>query len=325
MSGDLLDLEATYRAFFEGAVQRRLERDAVRVAGPAAREYLQGQCTQDLAPLAPGESRFTLLLSVQGKVEALARVTALEPEVFLLDTEVGQGDVLFERLRRFKVRVKADLEQLRLPAIELRGPRLARLEPARRAPVLALPPFPGGPAGVDLLGLDHPEAAGALLALEGVPEGDPAAFEAARIEAGIPRAPEELDGSVIPFEAGIVEATTSFTKGCYTGQELVARLEARGANVPRRLRGVLLPPSAPDAAAVAQLAGSGLAVGGKIVGRITSAAWSPRTGSAVALAYVGRAVEPPAVGELVAVGVDAGAPAGNGTRVQIDQLPLSAR
>ena len=76
------------------------------------------------------------------------------------------------------------------------------------------------------------------------PSGDPAAFEVARIEAGVPAMGRELTEKTIPQEAGsLVEHTVSFTKGCYTGQELVARLEARGANVARRLRGVVLDPA----------------------------------------------------------------------------------
>ena len=81
-----------------------------------------------------------------------------------------------------------------------------------------------------------------------VPPGDPAAFEAARIEAGVPAMGREITDKTIPQEAGaLVEHAVSFTKGCYTGQELVARLDARGNNVARRLRGVVLPPAATKA------------------------------------------------------------------------------
>ena len=91
----------------------------------------------------------------------------------------------------------------------------------------------GGFTGYDLLGPSprRPEPA--------TPVG-PAAYEAVRVEAGFPRHGSELDERTIPAEAGLVEATVSFTKGCYTGQELVARIDSRGSNVPRRLRGFIL-------------------------------------------------------------------------------------
>jgi len=114
------------------------------------------------------------------------------------------------------------------------------------------------------------------------------AWESVRIEAGIPVMGRELDESTIPAEAGIVEQSVSWTKGCYTGQELVARIDSRGGNVPRRLRGLVigtnvLPPP-----------GARVLNGEKDVGRVTSVGESLDRKAPVALAYVGRAVEPPA-------------------------------
>jgi folate-binding protein YgfZ len=139
---------------------------------------------------------------------------------------------------------------------------------------------PGVP-GFDLLGPDvHlPEGAVAVSA---------DAYEALRIEAGVPRMGTELDESTIPAATGLVERSVSFTKGCYTGQELVARIDARGGNVPRRLRGVVvsgnvLPPP-----------GAVVAAGDKEVGALTSVGESLERRAPVALAYVQRSVEPPA-------------------------------
>jgi aminomethyltransferase len=112
----------------------------------------------------------------------------------------------------------------------------------------------------------------------------PTAYEAARIEAGIPRMGAELTERTIPAEAGIVERTVSFTKGCFTGQELVARIDSRGGHVPRHLRGVVLNEEVP--------VGATLRFEGKQAGSITSVATRP--GGAVALAYVGRDLQPPA-------------------------------
>jgi folate-binding protein YgfZ len=104
--------------------------------------------------------------------------------------------------------------------------------------------------------------------------------ERTRIEAGWPRMGAELTEKTIPAETGIVDRTVSFTKGCFTGQELVARIDSRGGNVPRHLRGIRL-------AAAGAPVGAELVVGGKAAGTITSVAGD------VALAYVPRDVEPP--------------------------------
>jgi aminomethyltransferase len=134
------------------------------------------------------------------------------------------------------------------------------------------------------------------------------AYEVVRIEAGVPTMGAELTERTIPAEAGIVERTVSFTKGCFTGQELVARIDSRAGKVPRHLRGVVLA----DAAAPA---GAALMLDGQQVGQLTSAAATPN-GGAVALAYVKRGVEVP---------VDALATWGNDlSAASVRALPLVA-
>ena len=107
------------------------------------------------------------------------------------------------------------------------------------------------------------------------------AYERLRVEAGWPAMGAELTADTIPAEAGVVPVAASFTKGCYTGQELVARIDSRGGHVPHLLRHVRLDQPAKP--------GTAVEVDGKAVGRLTSVAGD------LALAYVGRAVEPPAV------------------------------
>jgi folate-binding protein YgfZ len=102
----------------------------------------------------------------------------------------------------------------------------------------------------------------------------------------------ELSERTIPPEAGIVGRTVSFTKGCFTGQELVARLDARGNRVPRNLRAVVLPTES------GAKAGDQLVRDGAALGELTSVAYSPGAHGLVALAYVRREVEPPATLEL---------------------------
>ena len=91
--------------------------------GPDARGWLQGQVSQDLSSLGIGGSTETLVLSPQGKVEAYCRATVLGEEVVLLDTEPGYGEGLEARLRRFKLRVKAELERGTVACLAVRGPR----------------------------------------------------------------------------------------------------------------------------------------------------------------------------------------------------------
>ena len=272
------NLDDDYAALRRSVGAVWLDRDAVRVAGPDAVKFLQGQLSQDVAALAVGESALSFLLEPQGKVAALLRVTRTGDEEVVLDTDGGWGEAVIERLNRFKLRVKAELEPLAWRCLALRGPGARAAAPAGPPGGLALPAdWPGLP-GVDLLG---PEPA----VPDGVPVCDPAAYEAVRIEAGVPRMGPDMGGKTIPAETGLIERSVSFTKGCYTGQELVARIDSRGGRVPRRLRGVRI------AAGGGAPVGAVLEHGGKEVGRLTSVARTPE--GDVALAYVHREVEPP--------------------------------
>jgi folate-binding protein YgfZ len=270
-------------------------RDVLRVSGPDALEYLQGQLSQDLAALRPGDSADSLLLTPQGKLDALVRVTRVGDDVVVLDVESGFGEATMARLERFKLRVKVAVETLAWRCVALRGPTAAALAlPASPAPQAGAPLAVGyawnGVEGVDLLGESPQVPAGVRVC-------GAAAWESVRVEAGIPRMGAELDERTIAAEADLLERTVSFTKGCYTGGELVARLDARGNRVARHLRGLVVDEPPPGAPPVAP--GVGIVAGDKAVGAVTSTAWSPALGRAVALAYVHRAVEPGARVELV--------------------------
>jgi len=323
-----------YSALRDGFAALRLGRDIVRVAGPEAESYLQGQTSQDVAKLGNGGWAWALVLQPQGKLDAFVRVFRRGPDEFLLDTDAGVGPPLVARLGRFKLRTKVDIDQLDWQVVAVRGtgrPELpASLSESATAQGGAAPggaanggatvavPFEwGGLAGYDLFG---PSVA--------IPPGatpvDAAAYEAVRVEAGFPRHGDELDERTIPAEAGLVDGSVSFTKGCYTGQELVARIDSRGSNVPRHLRGLLLSGQAETGArlvdlAVAPVASDAPGSVGKEVGRLTSVARSPRLGW-VALGYVGRSVEP---GATLAVR-DAGDQIGD-VQARVQLLPLSWR
>jgi folate-binding protein YgfZ len=276
-----------------------IQRDVVRARGPEALDYLQGQLSQDVAALGEGESRPSFLLQPTGKVDAWLRVTRLADDDLLLDVDQGHGEAVLARLQRFRLRTKVDLEVDRWSGLALRGPGAGAVEAPAGA--LALTAAWQGVEALDLL-------ASGELALAGVPLVSADALEALRIECGIPAMGAELTTSTIPGEAGrwLVDVSVSFTKGCYTGQELVARVDSRGGNVPRPIRGLVV-------AGVVPPAGAAVLAEGAEVGTVTSAARSPALGS-VALAIVGRATEP---GARVEVRWDGGdAPA------EVRELPL---
>jgi tRNA-modifying protein YgfZ len=257
----------------KGMVWCEVRRDAIRVAGPDAETYLQGQCSQDVVAVGLGSSAWTFLLQPSGKVEVLARVTRLA-DGFVLDTDGGYGHALTDRLRRFLLRTKATVEPLAWRCIAVRNPapRLVTMGAA----VIARADWHGLP-GFDILGETVEPPLGATRI-------EPPAYERLRVEAGWPAMGAELTADTIPAESGVVVEAASFTKGCYTGQELVARIDSRGGHVPRLLRHVRLTrPAKPGAA---------LHVDAKDVGRLTSVAGN------LALAYVSRAVEPPADTDL---------------------------
>jgi len=252
-----------------------LRRDVVRVHGPDAVTYLQGQLSQDVAALPIGESAPSLLLQPTGKVDAWLRVTRDATDVLLLDVDAGFGEPVLARLRRFRLRTAVELDLETWGGFALRGPGSDHLDAPQGA--WRLPAGWPGVEGVDLLSPGE-------VALAGAPLVEPKALEALRIERGVPAMGAELTERTIPAEAGqwLVDASVSFTKGCYTGQELVARIDSRGGNVPHPIRGLLI-----DGADV----GTGIPVehDGVEVGTVTSAARSAALGP-IGLAVVARTV-----------------------------------
>jgi len=261
---DVVDLRTTI-----GAVS--IERDVVRVHGPEAIAFLQGQLSQDIEALAVGASAWSLLLQPTGKVEALLRATRGGDDDVLLDVGAGFGEAVRRRLARFKLRTQVELDLEARSGHAVRGPGADAV-----APPGALPAGWPGVEGFDVL--EGPPPTGVPLVYAG-------ALEVLRIEVGVPAMGAELTDATIPAEAGqwLIDASVSFTKGCYTGQELVARIDSRGGNVPRPLRGLLV-----DGDPVP--VGTTVGLAGKDVGVVTSSGWSPALG-AVALAPLARSVE----------------------------------
>ena len=297
------DLTEDYLALRRDVGAVRLPRDVVQVIGPDAATFLHGQLSQDIVAMELAESRMAWLLQPDGKVVALLRVSRTGHEAFLLDTDPGWGERVTARLSRFKLRVRCDIDVLAWHCLALRGPRAHEVDVAG-AGIVVPADWPGLP-GVDVLAETEPAVP------DGVRLCDPDAYEAVRIEAGVPVMGRELDERTIPAEAGkgLVDRAVSFTKGCYTGYELVERIDSRGGHVPRRLLGVVVGSNVIPPVGATLQAGEG-----KDAGTVTSVGESLDRRAPVALAFVRRGVEP---GAEVTVAWDGGeAPA------RVEALPL---
>jgi folate-binding protein YgfZ len=223
------------------------------------------------------------------------------------------------------------MERLEWRCLSLRGAAVSEVAAglltvlAERG-VAALPFEWNGWTGVDLLGPeDVVLAADAAELPAGVVACGAAAVEACRIVSGIPAMGAELTNKTIAAEAGIVERTVDFDKGCYTGQELVARIDSRGSNVAKRLVGVVAPPGPlePETLVVGMTLHAGeppegdAAADDKVVGTATSAAWSSEIGGWVGLGYLHRSVEAPGP-----VRVRSGDGIGGSQPARVSSLPL---
>ncbi len=285
----MVDLETAERLAAESAVAVATERDVLRITGRDAVSYLQGQLSQDVEGLAVGATTRTLLLQPQGKIDAWMRMHRRSPDEVLLDVEPGFGAGAKERLERFKLRVDADIELRTVPTLAVRGPESRRVAGEVVDAVeglLSLDAAWPGIDGVDLLDPTGETDPGSHLP-DGLFVGPADVLELVRIRHGLPAMGRELDGSTIPAAAGIVDQSVDFTKGCYVGQELVARIDSRGSRTPTRLYGLRFAGSALPAV------GDALLLDGAPAGTVTSVAVSPDSG-AVGLGYLKRSVAVPA-------------------------------
>jgi folate-binding protein YgfZ len=299
-----VELDAQYRQLREECgLLDRSDRGKLVVAGSEAAEYLQGQLTNDVEALTPGEGQYAALLDRKGHIQADMRVLRTSPDEIWVDTEPEALAVALRHLETYKIGREVTLVDVSAERaiLSLIGPRSAEI-----AATAVLPEFAceatavggveclavGTDAGIDLI-VTTADAAKLrdVLTAAGAAEVGPEAAEVVRIEAGTPRFGAEMSAETMPAEAGIVERAVSFTKGCYIGQEPVARLHYKG-RPNRHLRGLELSDPAPP--------GASLRLGEKDVGRIGSARVSPARGP-IGLAIVRREAEP---GVELSVGED---------------------
>ncbi|MDX6582502.1 MAG: hypothetical protein QOI10_1686 [Solirubrobacterales bacterium] len=309
-----VELDGQYRALREGAgALERAGRRVIEVGGAEAAEYLQGQLTNEIEALAAGEGCYSALLDRKGHMQGDMRVLRTG-DGFLIETEAVAGDAVLRHLSMYKIG-----REVSVGDVSERSALLSVLGPAAAEVALAGPAGPehahretelGGvavtaiatDAGVDLLAAA--ERAGAVLAALLERGAEPVVEEAAeiiRVEAGRPRFGREMSTATIPQEAGINDRAISFSKGCYIGQETVARLHYRG-KPNRHLRGLRL--SAPAAA------GDPVRLGERELGTVGTAVLSPARGP-IALAILRREGE---LGATVSVG--------DGVEAELVDLPF---
>jgi folate-binding protein YgfZ len=279
------------------------DRTQIEVTGEDRATFLHNMCTADIRRLTPGTGCEAFFCSAQGKILGYVYVFCA-PESFVLETAPGQTG-LMAHLDRFIIREKVELIDRTAEWGEflLAGPHAERIlseigTTLPEATVLAhtATRIGGHETWIRRMELTRPggfliacrsdasDAIRSSLMAAGAEAASTEAFDAARIEAGSPLYGRDITDENLPQEVGRNAQAISFTKGCYLGQETVARIDALG-HVNRHLVGVRF------AGKEIPAAGEELSSSDKVVGRVTSAAWSPRLATPLALAYVRRGHE----------------------------------
>jgi folate-binding protein YgfZ len=309
-------VESEYRCVTEACgLLDRSERGKLALAGADAKRFMQGQVTNDIESLLPGAGCYAAFLTPKGKMLGDLRVLDAGEEL-LIDTERVALQELFNMIRRFSIGYDVELHKRTLECglLSLVGPSsvaVAAVEGLGADEHAHVEVTLGGVAarairtdvGVEMLcAAQDTERLGAALRDAGASPVSEAAVETLRVELGRPRYGLDLNDSVIPQEADLNARAVSFTKGCYVGQETVARLYYRG-KPNRQLRGLRLT----DAAGP----GDPVVFADKLVGTLGSVASSPQFGP-IALALIRREAPP---GSEVSVGE-------RGVRAEVVELPF---
>jgi folate-binding protein YgfZ len=292
------DAAGEYAAAREAAAIVDLPLRAVlEASGPQRQKFLQGMLSHDVAGRPPGQGCLAALMNAKGAVQALLRVL-VEKDIVLLETEVDRIGSLQRTLEHHRVAAPVRFAARPTSVLALLGPWGARVlsaagvdsppvSPEAHHPVtIAGHPLrlvragdlPGGGLVLHVAPESAADVWKALCAAGARPAGHDT-LDALRVEAMRPWYGSDVTEENLLHETGLVAQFHSPTKGCYVGQEVVARLEARGGHVSRALRGLRL--TAPAAA------GAAVNLEGREIGRVTTAAMSPRRGP-IALAYVHR-------------------------------------
>lgn len=199
-----------------------LDREVVTAEGADAASFLHSQLAQDIASMQIGESRHSFLLEPTGHITTLLRVVRQSENLFSLDTDAGHGQAIVDRLKRFILRSKVELVLSDWRVRAYRGENVVgEIGDVRGRAVVAH----GGTDAIDVVAPLND-----LPVLGDVTEQG--YIEMLRVDAGWPHMGIDILVGDIPATSGVVQACVSFTKGCYPGQELVERMDSRGASAP---------------------------------------------------------------------------------------------
>lgn len=202
------------------------ERDVVLASGADAATFLHSQLAQDITPLAVGETTQSLLLEPTGHVHSLVRVVRHEENLYTIDVDAGFGEAVITRLKRFILRAQVTLTPSDWTVRSYRGEGVN--EALASVPGKAIVGW-GSDDAIDIIG----EVANMAVLGE---QTEPGHIDMMRVDQQWPRLGVDILVGDIPATTGIVHATVSFSKGCYPGQELVERMDSRGAGAPVNLR-----------------------------------------------------------------------------------------
>jgi folate-binding protein YgfZ len=304
-----------YLAALESAAAFRVrDRGVLLASGPDRQKFLQAMLSNEVLSLRPGEGRAAALLDVKGHVQALLRVL-VAPNAVSLEMPRDRLEAVKATLEHYKVAAPVRFAVTPVAVLALLGPEAeavltrsggdappADLESHRETSVAGFPAravragdLPGAGVVLHVAEADADAVFRSLLAASAT-ELEEAQLEALRVETGRAWYGRDVTEANLLHETPLVAACCSFQKGCYLGQEVVARLDARGGHVNKRLRGLRLEAEAS--------AGCAVLASGQEVGRITTAAVSPRLGP-IALAYLHRSHTEP------------------GSRVEVDGRPAT--
>jgi len=248
--------------------------ELVWFTGPDAVSFLESLLSQNVADQPPGTVRRSFLLEPRGRITALLWVLRGEDRVGLL-TDAGYGQVVADALTRYRIRVKVDIaldDRALVTRVGPDSPAVDGWEESHGVLTAGLP-LAGNVRSVTTADPDLPRV-GTL------------AWTAVRVEAGDPVMGVDVDSDTMPHETGLVPDAVDFAKGCFLGQELVARVDSRGGNAPRRLMGVIVTTN------VIPPAGAEIVMEDRVVGKLTSPAESLTLRSPVGLSLLHRSVEP---------------------------------
>lgn len=314
-SAPLPGLDAEYRQIREECgLLDRSDRFSLTVTGSEAAEFLQGQVTNDVEGLGLNEGCYAALLNRKGHLQADMRILRVGEEEFWIDTEGDAGPRVLKHLSMYKIGRQAEVEQAERRILSLIGP--GAVDVTGLAPGDEYDSTEATIAGVECLvvatnlGQDVLVPADGAEAVTNELEANRAipvsaeAVEILRVESGRPRFGREMTEASMPAEAGIVEQAVNFTKGCYIGQEPVARLHYRG-KPNRHLRGLKF--SGPVDA------GSTVTLGDRELGAVGTAVLSPASGR-IGMAILRKEAEP---GAKVLVTVD-----GAEVEAEVVELPF---